>query len=133
MAVISGFAEDAVSGNELFRNGSVFGSFTAVSAYAFMVFNLFSAPCFGAIGAMKRELGSNKKLLKAICFQTALAWVLATVVYQVGSRLQYFSIADVLITFGIIAIAVLIIKNFFRKNRDKCSTCPYSDNCEKKN
>ena len=70
MAVISGLAEDVEEGSEIFASGTAFGGFTAAAAYAFMVFNLFSAPCFGAIGAMKRELGSTKRMLKTVLFQT---------------------------------------------------------------
>ena len=58
MTVIAGLAEE---GHEIFAKGSIFNFFTPASAYAFMVFNLFSAPCFGAIGAMKRELRSEQK------------------------------------------------------------------------
>jgi ferrous iron transport protein B len=50
-----------------------------------MVFNLFSAPCFGAIGAMKREFGSTKKTLIAVLFQTGIAWLLASLVFGIGS------------------------------------------------
>ena len=88
MAVINGLADDTEDGAEIFSANGVFGFFTAASAYAFMVFNLFSAPCFGAIGAMKRELGGTKKMLKAVAFQTVLAWVLATIIYQIGSKIE---------------------------------------------
>ncbi|MCI8612640.1 MAG: ferrous iron transport protein B [Clostridia bacterium] len=84
MAVIAGLAEDITEGGLLFGSG-VFLFFTDASAYAFMVFNLFSAPCFGAIGAMRRELGSAKKMWVAIAFQTGIAWVLATVINAIGS------------------------------------------------
>ena len=84
MAVIAGLAEDITEGGLLFGSG-VFSFFTGASAYAFMVFNLFSAPCFGAIGAMRRELGSAKKMWVAIAFQTGIAWVLATVINAIGS------------------------------------------------
>jgi ferrous iron transport protein B len=50
-----------------------------------MVFNLFSAPCFGAIGAMKKELGTTKRLIRAIAFQTGLAWILASLIGGVGT------------------------------------------------
>lgn len=83
MSIIAGFTEE-VGGTELF-NSSIFSFFTPVSAYAFMVFNLFSAPCFGAIGAMKRELGSNKKLLIAIFFQTFMAWLLSALINIIGT------------------------------------------------
>ena len=132
MSVISGFAEDVEEGNQIFANGTLFGSFTAASAYAFMVFNLFSAPCFGAIGAMRRELGNNKKLLKAVTFQTVSAWILATICYQVGSRLENGSlhIADILVGIAIILIIYLIIKNSIKKKNDKCTNCPYCDSCK---
>ena len=65
MAVIAGFEDDEEEGDKIFGESSPFGSFTASAAYAFMVFNLFSAPCFGAIGAMKRELRRNEKTTKS--------------------------------------------------------------------
>jgi len=62
MTVIAGLTEE---GHEIFAKGSIFSFFTPASSYAFMVFNLFSAPCFGAIGAMKRELrAEQRKCLK---------------------------------------------------------------------
>lgn len=84
MSIIAGFGEEVEEGFMLFRSGA-FSFFTGASAYAFMVFNLFSAPCFGAIGAMRRELGSTKKMFKAIIFQTTLAWILASIVFNVGT------------------------------------------------
>ena len=81
MTVISGVA----GGNAGIFASSVFAGFNPASAYAFMVFNLFSAPCFGAIGAMRSELGSAKKTLLAVLFQTLLAWVIASLVFGVGS------------------------------------------------
>ena len=83
MSIIAGFAEESL-GSELFTSG-IFSFFTGASAYAFMVFNLFSAPCFGAIGAMRRELGSAKKTWIAVIFQTGLAWILGCIVYGIGS------------------------------------------------
>ena len=81
MTVISG-----ISGAEtgIFLSG-VFAGFNQASAYAFMVFNLFSAPCFGAIGAMRSELGSARKTLFAVLFQIGVAWVLASLVFGFGS------------------------------------------------
>ena len=132
MAVISGLAEDVEEGSQIFAEGTPFAGITLASAYAFMVFNLFSAPCFGAIGAMKRELGSTKKMLKAVLFQTACAWILATIVYQIGSRIENgtFNIANILVI-GVIAIVVICICiSRFKKKKDGCSNCPYCDNCK---
>jgi ferrous iron transport protein B len=63
------------------------GSFTQVSAYAFMVFTLLAAPCVAAIGATKREMGSLKWTFIAIVYQTGLAYVAALLIYQIGSRI----------------------------------------------
>ena len=87
MAIIAGLSEDVTEGHLILAEGGAFGYFNSVSAYAFMVFNLFSAPCFGALGAMKRELGGTKAMLKAAFFQTGIAWVLAILVFLVGSLL----------------------------------------------
>lgn len=59
--------------------------FSQVSAFSFMVFTLFAAPCFAAIGAMKREFGSWKWTFIAIGYQTGIAYVVALLVNQVGS------------------------------------------------
>lgn len=133
MAVINGLAEDASEGAEIFVKDGAFGFFTASSAYAFMVFNLFSAPCFGAIGAMKRELGSTKKLLKAIAFQTGLAWVLATFVYQIGNRIEkeIFNIVDIVFIAIIVGLVIVIIRALFKKNKNECVECPYCRSCNK--
>lgn len=85
MAVIAGFSDTISDNNIIFSEGSIFSFFTPASAYAFMVFNLFSAPCFGAIGAMRKELGSTKNMLKAVAFQTLLAWILGALVFMIGS------------------------------------------------
>ena len=133
MAVIAGLAEDAEDGAEIFGDGSIFSSFTASSAYAFMVFNLFSAPCFGAIGAMRRELGETKKMLKAVAFQTVCAWILGCIVYQVGSRIEngMLNIANVIVGGIIIAVVVGIILSKVGKKDSECSSCPYCDSCKK--
>ncbi len=58
--------------------------FNVVSAYSFMAFTLLAAPCFAAIGATKRELGSWKWTFIAIGYQTGLAYVVSLIIYQVG-------------------------------------------------
>lgn len=72
MSVIAGLAEETEEGSQIFAEKGIFGFFTAASAYAFMVFNLFSAPCFGAIGAMRRELGGTKKDAKSCNFPNSI-------------------------------------------------------------
>ena len=84
MNIIAGLAEENEVYSLIFQSG-VFSFFNGASAYAFMVFNLFSAPCFGAIGAMRKELGSTKKMFIAIGLQTGIAWVLATIAFGIGT------------------------------------------------
>ena len=84
MSIIAGLSE-GIEVNSMIFKSSAFSFFTPTSAYAFMVFNLFSAPCFGAIGAMRREFGSTRKMFKAIAFQTTLAWILASLVFNIGT------------------------------------------------
>lgn len=130
MSVISGFAEE-VKENQIFANGSMFSFFTGASAYAFMVFNLFSAPCFGAIGAMRRELGGTKKMLKAVAFQTTIAWILATAVYQIGSRIEEgtFNFANVIVILIIIAMVIVILQK--ETHKKECRGCPYCESCNR--
>ena len=132
MAVIAGLAEDVEEGTQIFAEGTPFAGITMASAYAFMVFNLFSAPCFGAIGAMQRELGSTKRMLKAVLFQTTCAWILATLVYQIGSRIENgtFNIANVLIIGAILIAVISICISIFKKKKDGCASCPYCDSCK---
>ena len=63
---------------------NIVGTSAYFSGIAYMMFNLFSAPCFGAIGAMRHEFGSTKKTLLAIFFQTGLAWVIASLIGSIG-------------------------------------------------
>lgn len=134
MSVIAGLAEDVEEGSQIFASGGIFSFFTASSAYAFMVFNLFSAPCFGAIGAMRRELGGTKKMLKAVAFQTIFAWILATTVYQVGSRIENgtFNFANLLVIGIILGIVVLILSGNKKNDKNECSSCPYCKSCDKR-
>lgn len=59
--------------------------FSQVTAFAFIIFTMFAAPCFAAIGAMRRELGNRKDTWFTIIFQTGLAYVLALIVNVVGN------------------------------------------------
>lgn len=80
--VLYGYAEVAEDGTEIW--GTLAGSFTALSAYSFLVFNLLCAPCFAAIGAIRREMGSGKWTWIAIGYQTGLAYGASMVIYQLG-------------------------------------------------
>lgn len=59
--------------------------FTKVSAFSYMAFNLLCMPCFAAVGAIRREMGSWKWTLRTIAFQMITAWIVAFIIFQVGS------------------------------------------------
>ena len=81
--ILYGFGEVAEDGAEIW--GTLAGSMTAVAAYSFLVFNLLCAPCFAAMGAIKREMNSAKWFWFAIGYQTLLAYVVSLCVYQIGT------------------------------------------------
>ncbi len=81
--ILYGFAEVAEDGSEIW--GELAGAYTPAAAYAFLVFNLLCAPCFAAIGAIKREMNSAKWTLFAIGYQTLFAYAAALCVYQFGT------------------------------------------------
>ena len=92
----------------------VAADYTAVSAYSFLIFNLLCAPCFAAMGAIKREMNNVKWTLGAIGYMCLWAYVLALIVYQIGGLVTGE------LTFGIgtvvaAALVVMIIYLLFRK------------------
>lgn len=81
--VLFGFAEVAEDGAEIW--GQLAGSMSAVAAYSFLVFNLLCAPCFAAMGAIKREMNNVKWFWFAIGYQTVLAYVVSLCIFQIGT------------------------------------------------
>lgn len=81
--ILYGFAEVAEDGVEIW--GTLASSFTAVAAYSFLVFNLLCAPCFAAIGAIKREMNNAKWTWFAIGYQTVFAYAVSMCIYQLGT------------------------------------------------
>ena len=97
-----GFAEVAEEGNEFW--GQLSASFTPLAAYSFMVFNLLCAPCFAAMGAIKREMNNTKWFWIAIGYQCGFAYVCSLIVYQLGSLINGGSFG-----FGTIVGFILLI------------------------
>lgn len=78
-----GFAEVAEDGTEIW--GQLAGSMTVAAGYSFLVFNLLCAPCFAAMGAIKREMNSRKWFWFAIGYECGFAYVIALIVNQLGN------------------------------------------------
>ena len=98
--ILFGFGEVAEDGAEIW--GTLANSFTQIAAYSFLVFNLLCAPCFAAMGAIKREMNNTKWFWFAIGYQTILAYVVSLCVYQIGTFLTTGA-------FGIGTVAALIL------------------------
>ena len=88
--------------------GNVATMFTAASAFAFMAFNMLCAPCFAAIGTIRREMGSWKWTWITLGFQTFTAYIVALLINQVGSAIFFGgSIIGAVISIAIVVIIVL--------------------------
>ena len=81
--ILFGFAEVAEDGSEIW--GTLASSMTPLAAYSFLIFNLLCAPCFAAMGAIKREMNNMKWFWFAVGYQTLLAYVVSLCVFQIGS------------------------------------------------
>lgn len=81
--ILFGFGEVAEDGTEIW--GQLAGSMTAIAAYSFLVFNLLCAPCFAAMGAIRREMNNIKWFWFAIGYQTLFAYAVSLCVYQIGN------------------------------------------------
>ncbi|WP_367565267.1 ferrous iron transport protein B [Lacrimispora sp.] len=83
--ILYGFAEVAEDGSEIW--GTLSGNMTSLAAYSFLVFNLLCAPCFAAMGAIKREMNNTRWFWFAVGYQTILAYVASLCIYQIGNLL----------------------------------------------
>ncbi len=120
--VLYGFDEVAEDGMEIWAN--LQADFTVVSAYAFLVFNLLCAPCFAAIGAIRREMASFKWTAFAILYQTGLAYVVALLVNLYGNAFMFGGsfVAPVIITLIIVALLVYIFVSSSKRRKASLQT-----------
>ena len=81
--MLYGFAEVAENGAEIW--GNLAAAMTPIAAYGFLVFNLLCAPCFAAMGAIKREMNNTKWFFFAIGYQCGLAYIVSLCIYQIGT------------------------------------------------
>jgi ferrous iron transport protein B len=89
-------------------------TFTSASGIAFMIFNLLCAPCFAAMGAIKREMNNAKWFWFAIGYQCGLAYVVSLVVYQIGTWIATgsFSIGTIVAFLLIVGFAYLLFRPY---------------------
>ena len=110
--VLFGFAEVAENGNEVW--GQLAGSMTQIAAYSFLVFNLLCAPCFAAMGAIKREMNNTKWFWTAIGYQCGLAYVVSLCIYQLGNLFTggSFGIGTVVAILLVIGFIYLLVRPY---------------------
>lgn len=102
------------TGNEIWTQ--VAADFTPLAAYSFMIFNLLCAPCFAAMGAIKREMNNGKWTIFAIGYMCVFAYVSALIIYQIGGLVSgevTFNVFTVVAFVLLIAVLYLL----FRKNK----------------
>ena len=110
--VLFGFAEVAEDGNEVW--GQLAGSMTQIAAYSFLVFNLLCAPCFAAMGAIKREMNNTRWFWTAIGYQCGLAYVVSLCIYQLGTLFTGggFGIGTVVAILLVIGFIYLLVRPY---------------------
>ncbi len=110
--VLYGFAKVAEDGAEIWS--LLAGDFTALTAYSFMIFNLLCAPCFAAMGAIKREMNNAKWTWIAIGYMCGFAYVVAMIVYQLGMLFSgHFGVGTVVALLLLAGLIYLLL----RKNK----------------
>ena len=105
-----GFTEVAEDGAEIW--GTLASSFTVLSAYSFLAFNLLCAPCFAAIGAIKREMNNGKWTVFAIVYQCIFAYIVALMIYQIGNLIinGIFGLGTIVAMILLIGMIYLLIR-----------------------
>ena len=112
--------ELAENGDEIWSNfaknlNELSGGHASLAAYSFLIFNLLCAPCFAAIGAIKREMNNAKWTWFAIGYQCGFAYVIALIVYQFG--IAFAGTPNVIGLIAAIVLTVGILYLLFRKNK----------------
>ncbi|KGJ54945.1 iron transporter FeoB [[Clostridium] innocuum] len=108
--ILYGFAEVAEDGSEIW--GALAASFTVAAAYSFLVFNLLCAPCFAAIGAIKREMNNAKWTIFAVAYQCVFAYGIAFMIFQFATFLTtgVFGIGTIIALLFLLVMLYLLFR-----------------------
>ena len=121
---VSGDALELVEEGAFGDLGNIAQHFTQLTAYSFLIFNLLCAPCFAAIGAIKREMNNAKWFWFAIGYQCGLAYVVSLCIYQIGTLLTGggFGIGTVVAFVLVAAFLYLLFRPYKESNSLKVNT-----------
>ncbi len=110
--VLYGFSEVAEDGTEIWN--TLASQMSALAAYSFLVFNLLCAPCFAAMGAIRREMNNRKWFWFAIGYQTGLAYLVSLCIFQIGQLITtgVFGLGTVVAIAIILMLIYLIFKPY---------------------
>ena len=110
--LLFGFAEVAEDGAEIW--GSLASVMTPIASYGFLVFNLLCAPCFAAMGAIKREMNNAKWFWFAISYQCVLAYIVSMCIYQIGTLITTgaFGIGTIVAILFVIGMLYLLFRPY---------------------
>ena len=112
--LFGGFEEVAENGWQVWQN--VRAAFTPLTAYSFLIFNLLCAPCFAAIGAIRREMNSAKWTWFAIGYQCGFAYAFALVVYQLG--MLFTGNGNIIGAIAAFALVAIFLYMLFRRYQE---------------
>ena len=112
--LFGGFEEVAENGWQVWQN--VRAAFTPLAAYSFLIFNLLCAPCFAAIGAIRREMNSAKWTWFAIGYQCGFAYAFALVVYQLG--MLFTGNGNIIGAIAAFALVAIFLYMLFRRYQE---------------
>ena len=112
--LFGGFEEVAENGWQVWQN--VRAAFTPLAAYSFLIFNLLCAPCFAAIGAIRREMNSAKWTWFAIGYQCGFAYAFALVVYQLG--MLFTGNGNIIGAIAAFALVAIFLYMMFRRYQE---------------
>lgn len=118
--ILYGFSEVEENGAEIW--GQLQAAFTPLAAYSYLVFNLLCAPCFAAIGAMKREMNSAKWTWFAVGYQCVFAYIISLCIYQFGLLFGqgHFGIGTIVAFLNVALILYLLLRPY--KESEKLTT-----------
>lgn len=111
---IEGDALEMVEEEEFEELGSISDRFTPLSAMTFLIFNLLCAPCFAAIGAIRREMNNGKWTLFAVGYMTVFAYIVSFIVFQIGALVNGGNLGGASVVAIVFALIILFL--LFRPN-----------------
>lgn len=119
--VLYGVAETSEDGVQIWS--ALSSNFSVLSAYSFLVFNLLCAPCFAAVGAIRREMNNAKWTAFAVSYQCGFAYVLSLCIYQLGMLIQngVFTLST-LAAFSLVIFLLYMLFRPVKKSKQKLCT-----------